>query len=627
MSIVSLAVLVSLLQTAWSVFHSGLAQAGLYWAVLKYLSTELFDAFMRDLLFLIYVGVPLAVMLEAYRPPFTRLKPALVAIFVWAGLWPVLGYGGNETNLGILEIGLLVIFLIFLVFLNPIANILQSLWGHAASVMKAFSIIGSWLGRRSCAYPGIAILALGLLVGPRFESLRASPSPPRPNVIFFVIDALRADHMSSYGYSRQTTPFLDAWSQSGFLFERAYSAESYTMASVPSLLTSFYPNVHQVLYDQPVIDTLAEGQVTLSEILDNAGYETAAFVFNPHLNAEYNFAQGFDHYDDNTPYLPQPEGMSHAEYWETAEKMRVRSLSWLQEARRAERPFFLYLHYRDVHEPYLPPPPYDKAFSATGLDETRDTRETFRTISDPEGRDRQYFLDLYDGEIRYTDDKIRVLAEALTSLGLMSNTIVVVTADHGEAFMEEHPDATPRYSHGGGLYEGDIHVPLVIMDLRAEPARKRIATPVSLVDVMPTILAMVNVDYRGDIQGSSLLPLMFDFENYQHPPVFAGGRLGRGAIIEMPWKYYARIDRATNPDFATRPASFPPLRPDGQLFSLTDDPLETRDLSDERPEVAAELRGKLEAWYEGGSAFRYEVKTEEIDSETLERLRSLGYVQ
>ena len=202
---------------------------------------------------------------------------------------------------------------------------------------------------------------------------------------------------------------------------------------------------------------LSDGFTTLAELLQTRGYATAAFMPNPSLSRTFNFDQGFDLYDD-TILLRAHDG-ARRNRLETARKIHRSALEWL-DSKPADR-FFLYLHYRDVHGPYLPPPPYDEMFwDEDGEHRTLTAREVralpryLRRAND--GGVLEYYVSQYDGEIRYTDDRIGEFLTQLGARGLLENTVIIVTSDHGESFLEHG-----KWNHGTGLYQEEIHTPLL----------------------------------------------------------------------------------------------------------------------------------------------------------------------
>src|SRR5688572_20885663 len=235
-----------------------------------------------------------------------------------------------------------------------------------------------------------------------------------PNILILVIDALRPDHLGCYAYARPTSPALDALARRGVLFADATSPSSYTRAAVPSIFASVHPAAHGVFSQGPQVEVLSDEYTTLAETLKARGYRTAAFMPNPSLHRSFNFVQGFDLYDDN---ILMGQGPAH-EAQETARKINGRALRWLRGARSdPAKPFFAYLHYRDVHGPYVPAPPYDRMFPTIGAGRQL-TPAQYRSQPLDIRRPRRYrdldsYINQYDGEIRYTDDR---LAEFLGTL-------------------------------------------------------------------------------------------------------------------------------------------------------------------------------------------------------------------
>ena len=405
-----------------------------------------------------------------------------------------------------------------------------------------------------------------------------------PNVLFLVIDALRPRHVSGLGYQRKTTPNLDELMKEGVVFSDATSPSSYTRAAVPSIFVSVMPTEHRVRTQGDAVDPLPDHYTTLAELLKERGYATAAFMPNPSLDRAYNFDQGFDHYDDDFQ-LGRP-GTTRSEGNETARRIRKRSLAWLDEQDR--QPWFLYLHYRDVHGPYVPPPPYHEAFWDP------DGPKTPITEAQAEARHRyldlrrgeqvlEFYLSQYDGEILYTDHQIQKLLDRLDDRGMLENTLIVVTADHGESFLEHG-----TWDHGTGLYQEELHVPLylIVPGERGEGWRgRRIDVPVQTSDLLPTLVELLDLPAPDGMMGPSLVEAI---EGRADPErlIFADGDIGRGGWVGMiregPWKLI-----------------HDPPRGRTELYDLSRDPGEQRDLAAAEPERAARLRERLEAqWRE-----------------------------
>jgi arylsulfatase len=464
--------------------------------------------------------------------------------------------------------------------------------------------------RRARAFGLVAMAVLGSVLGLGLfltVDRRIDARAERPHVIWLVIDALRADHLGCYGYARETSPFIDRWSRESILFRRAYSQESYTIASVASFFTSTYPWTNRVLYDSPQIDALDSSFVTLAEVLREHNYRTAAFVFNPHLKARFNFAQGFDLYDDRKQLLrrwqPDPQR------FETAGRIFRKTERLLAE--HDGSPLFLYAHFRDVHSPYVPLAPYDSKFPP------RDASEREKRIA------------LYDGEIAYTDAYLERLLALLASHGIdASNSILILTSDHGEEFRDRHPGDPGGWFHARTLYDELIRVPLLLSLPKRAFAGTVVEGPVGLIDLVPTVLDVLDIEGPGaeQYEGRSLLPLL-QGETTQDRVVWSGGNHGRVALLSGGWKYY-RYHRPTK--LGLTPALIRPALPvegayDEEVYRLSSDPRETVDLRTVHADVAATLREQATA--QPLLAARPPFRSAVIDPETAEELRALGYLE
>lgn len=429
-----------------------------------------------------------------------------------------------------------------------------------------------------------------------------------PSVLILVVDALRPDHMGCYGYPLPTSPAMDALARRGVLFADATSLSSYTRAAVPSIFASVHPGAHGVLNQGKEVEVLSDEYVTLAEILKARGYATAAFAPNPSLNRAFNFDQGFDLYDDDFQI-----GVRGAQEFETARRINERMLAWLRSNK--EKPFFAYLHYRDVHAPYVPPAPYDKMFDKPG--EGRKLTEAEYKSHPPDMRkphrfrDLDTYVELYDGEIRYTDDHLGRFLETLSKEGFLENTVIFLTADHGESFLEHR-----SWTHGSGLYEELTRVPLLMVLPGEEQKGRRVTEPVQTTDIYPTVLELLDAESPSQVQGRSLLG---DLDAKR--PVFSEALVSRrhrpwnfGQMISVRsggWKLiYNRWGRS------------------GELYNLAQDPGETQDLVDLHPEKARELLRMISAQDKENAQRNHRVEgTEELSEDVVEGLKSLGYIR
>jgi arylsulfatase A-like enzyme len=323
--------------------------------------------------------------------------------------------------------------------------------------------------------PAAALLALAGCVA----LAGCAREPRRPNLVLISLDTVRADHLGAYGYRRATSPALDRLAREGVVFERAYSTSNWTLTAHVSMLTGLWPDQHRV---HRMREALAPGVELLPEALAPLGYTSAAVISAvPFLKAEHGLARGWRVYDDRTVY-PEAHGPAPHHLYVSSPHLHRRALELLDQL--DDGPFFLFLHYFDAHNEYLAPPPYDTMFSTE-----RDVREGTRVpLELPAEHELQRPLAerqmaRYDGEIRWIDEWLGKLFEELDRRGLADETLVLVVSDHGEEFLEHG-----ALYHGRNLYDVQIRVPLIVRFPGRAHAGRRIATPVSLVDVGATLL-------------------------------------------------------------------------------------------------------------------------------------------
>jgi arylsulfatase len=325
------------------------------------------------------------------------------------------------------------------------------------------------------------------------------------NVILITVDTLRADHLGAYGYQRATSPHVDAFARESLLFRRAYSQSSETNPSLSSLMTSYYPHETKVLR---IFHQLPPGVLTLAEILKAEGYRTGAVVSNFTLRHGAGFEQGFDTYDDQM----EDWGSKNWEgYDRVGPKTTTAAQAWLRSNHATK--FFLWIHYMDPHSPYTPPAPYSKMF----VDYPGDGAKSIPFNKDvtgmggipPDARlgdhaDPRYYISQYsqyDGEIAFFDHWFGELLKTIRELNLFENTLILFTADHGEA-MGEH---NYYFAHLESLYEGLIHVPLLMRVPGPSSAGREITYPVAHIDLLPTILDVLSIQHPRTFRGQNLL--------------------------------------------------------------------------------------------------------------------------
>ncbi len=443
------------------------------------------------------------------------------------------------------------------------------------------------------------VLAIGAFAGGC--GFRGAPPPaPPPNVVVVVVDALRADRLGIAGYARALTPNLDRLAGQGVYFKNAYSQATWTKPSIATLMTSLYPTEHGLVRlgvgDAAggfVTDRLPDEASTLAERFQSAGYRTFAVVNQVHLQGKLGFAQGFDSYQ-----------------WRRGKT--AFQLNGIVESLLAEpdsRPLFAWVHYLDVHWPYLSRlrGPNAPDLGSTAMAHEPPQGLDFVTAWARENLDastRAALVTRYDHEVAYADAAIGELVGMLEAAGRYENTILVVTADHGESFGEHGP-----LMHGHLPHEEELRVPLV-MRLPNRPERPSGArsTPVGLIDLAPTLLDLAGVPANPPaMHGVSLVPVLAG-EEWAERPVFAqtdegwSVRVGRLKLLAMSDGSYEHYDLQADPGERTNLAAGGCTGSCEQLLS----------------QLRA-LRVRLAAPAPLG-------KAEPLGAEDVEELRALGYL-
>ncbi len=316
----------------------------------------------------------------------------------------------------------------------------------------------------------------------------------RPSVLIITLDTVRADHLSTYGYRRETSPRLTELARHGVCFESAISPIPQTGPAHASLLTGRWPASLQLHANGQPLD---QGPRTLPEVLAGNGYDTAAFVSGfPLVAGLCGLARGFASYDDQ---MPDPRGPTPA-VQRRGSKTTDAALRWLG-GRRTARPFFLWVHYYDPHGDYSPGGPYDQMFMDGSKGPFLDPRAVPAYQRPGAIVDAAEFIARYDGELRYVDDQIARLLDGLASLGLLRGTVVVVVGDHGENLVEHGS----YFDHGNDIYMEAVHVPLVLAGPGVPSDGRRIRGIAPLVDVMPTLLGLLHIPVPVEAEGASLV--------------------------------------------------------------------------------------------------------------------------
>lgn len=440
------------------------------------------------------------------------------------------------------------------------------------------------LGRKRGRRTPLAVLLLCAATGCGGESERTNY-----NVILISIDTLRADHVGSYGYHRQTTPSIDQFASGSVLFTEAVAPAPQTLPSHASIFTSLIPSHHGGLANFRF--KLSEEAVTMAEILKDHGYATVSFNDGGVMSASFGFSQGFDLYE-STP---------HKSEFST----RVApAKEWL--SRHQDRPFFLFLHSYEVHLPLAPGAAYLELFDSgyagplpghLGGKVLRDIRDGKIEITEAE---LEHIIDLYDATIRSMDAAFQDLIGFLREADLLDNSLIVFTSDHGEEYGERGRIAV----HGPTLFDEVLLVPLIIRFPEGLFASTVVDSQVRSIDILPTVLDVLGIEAPTRFDGTSLVDLVRSGTD-QHLPALSEARSGTLASLrDGSWKVI-RGERTV------------------KLFDLRNDPSETSDLASDDPAERDRLQALLEQIL--GSQRRVSTP-HEPDDEAVEQLKALGYV-
>lgn len=466
---------------------------------------------------------------------------------------------------------------------------------------------------------GILLVAvLGSLI------LLRRPLSPRPNVLLITMDSLRPDHLGCYDYARANTPNIDALAQDGVIFMEAIAQATFTHISVPSMITGKYPTFTRVKSPAAHLDS---SHITLAEVLQEQGYFTYGIVAN--WNESFN--QGFEQiHSDSQHTLRKTE-------------LCLEALDQLD-----DHPFFIWLYYWDPHAPYAPPAEFMRVYEAhytweDGKSYSRPSRvEKNENLRDPSGfyggtprvlvrinegkivltqAEREHLINLYDAEITFVDSNIKEVLDKIKELGLWENTMVVLNADHGEAFGEHG-----RYYHGRTIYEEQVRVPLIIKPPQSLATGKAIHGPVRNLDIMPTILDYCDIQTPAEIQGQSLRPFIINGHSPNLPTCLEtfGYPKGKSSIFQLigyrQGEYKLIFDLVADRT---------------ELYHLYQDPGETNDLlaegeaplslKEREAELRADLLKSLNIKRLAGLKLTFR-SMDKMDRNARQRLRALGYI-
>ncbi len=471
----------------------------------------------------------------------------------------------------------------------------------------------------------------------------------RPNILFIVMDSVRASNLSCYGYHRPTTPNLDKFAAEGVLFEQAISEGCWTLPVHTSLFTGLYPSHHGVTISK---SALPENVPTLASLLSDHGYQTCCFSNNAYISEASGLARGFQTMED-VWRIVNPRGIKRTPLSRLIVQLRklgrageplialvrfvrrVRKIvkggrntrdkgadltnkmirQWLSESWQKDKPFFMFVNYMECHEKYNPPQPYDRKFMPEKYSHWRvlqvgtDKAHILKASEKRKREDLEILTALYDGEINYLDHKIGELLQHLEQQGLADDTVVVITSDHGDS-LGEH-DAI---GHRMVLYEQLIHVPLLVRYRKHFKPGTRVPEPVQLSDLYPTFLELAGVGL--DKAESNGFVSLLQLDRLRERPYTVSENTAPRSLdgLEMRalrTRRYKLIWKANG---------------EHELYDLEQDAGETRNLYQAETKTAEKLLRWMEQWQQQHAGQKLEAREAEHDEALAARLRALGYM-
>jgi arylsulfatase len=459
----------------------------------------------------------------------------------------------------------------------------------------------------------IAILGAGILFF-MYSFGCHSRKPVETNVILITIDTLRADHLGCYGYQRGTSPSIDKFAKKSVVFTQCVTQATATAASHASIFTSLYPPAHGVIRNSL---SLSPDVPSLVGVFEKNNYRTGAFVSSIVMGSLRGLDQGFQMYDD---ILESRELNREDAYERPADLTTAAAVDWIQNGGKTK--FFAWIHYIDPHGAYYPPKEYRELFiddqwyqggnelPAGSVQYARNAIPSYQILH--EFRDPAYYVSQYDAEIRFVDEQIGKLLRNLEETGLLSNTIVVITSDHGETLA----DREYCFSHGIRTYDDQALIPL-IMYFPDMAEHKKISAQVRAIDIMPTVLEKLGIEFEATVHGQSLMPLMREDNGYSIAPALIFSESGE--------KLYD-TDLGSQRSIRTIKWKFMRNSRDGseELYNLEDDPLERTNLAASDPKTTAEMRKLFDMQVR--SIQQAEILEREHSEEERKKMEALGYL-
>ena len=447
---------------------------------------------------------------------------------------------------------------------------------------------------------GLLLIAIFvIIISALFYYYRTAKSVP--NIVLITIDTLRADHLGCYGYGRKISPSLDRLAAQGLLFENAFCVMPSTIPSHGSIFFGTWPRVHGSTGNHYKFTN--QSLSFFPQLLQKAGYSTAAFISRDHLTRAIKRVPGFQTVMGAKPFEDK-----------RAETTFTQALDWLRGAK--PRQFFIWIHLWEPHQPYDIHPQFLKSI-APGFKLDFERRHSFFPKDSYNRESLRKMVDLYDNEVSYVDHQLGLFLENMEKNSYLDNTMIVVTSDHGETLDELVTSQGYGFDHGEFLYDPQLRVPLLVVSPGMKKAGQRVSQVVTLLDLMPTFLQSVGLPVPDTVQGNSLLPFL-EGKQPETPPQMVF--LHRG-------KYKERLQPfLLEEQFGVRERTYKLIYTgDSKTWTLYRNGVEEAPVLDHQ-EAKIALQQKLQMWMDLTRRLASPTQ-EKVSEEEIEQLRSLGYVQ
>ena len=453
-----------------------------------------------------------------------------------------------------------------------------------------------------------------------------------PNIILIIIDAARADHFSCYGYHKNTTPFISNIAKESVLYENAVSPAGWTLPSHSSLFTGTYPSKHGAHNENWY---LSDKLPTLAEALSELGYRTAGFCRSDWVSESTGLIRGFDEFyhlhfaktKHKILRLVNNSIIRGSDKWSYEKNKRIKK--WIKHTNLGSSPFFLFVHYSELHMPYHVPKPYNKMFLSLPYDEARkinqNPKEYYSGRIKMSSKDFDILKEVYDCALAYQDARIGELYQFLKNVHLLDNTVLIITSDHGESLGDHN-----HFDHYYVLYDCLLKVPLIVRYPKLFKRGERNQSLVQTLDIFPTILRILGANEKNyeEIQGIALPPLCNEeVREFTISERFQDMQGLKNSYPKLDLSHLEEFEKDRKTAIRTKEFKLiSSMRGNSELFNILKDPNETSNIIRKRKDICKDMTDKLNKWKSSFTPAEVLGIQPEFDDEVVKRLKSLGYL-